>query len=166
MDAVAMLTSVALQYGVPLENLVAKFRGVHFEPAGLTGNPSVPVASSLVDYIFRWLELRFLAPKAVPEPATRAAGPRKRNKKDAPAANQPMAPQPSGRASHEPRAPASNPETSTASAARTAADLVFAEGRLVCRLRATVRLRLRSRAIAYDRAMKALVSATACRGSR
>ena len=62
MDSVAVLTSVALQYGVPLANLVQKFRGVHFEPAGLTGNAAIPVASSLVDYIFRWLELRFLAP--------------------------------------------------------------------------------------------------------
>jgi ribonucleoside-diphosphate reductase alpha chain len=60
MDNVAVLTSMALQYGVPLRNLVDKFRGVHFEPAGLTGNPAIPTASSLVDYIFRWLELRFL----------------------------------------------------------------------------------------------------------
>jgi ribonucleoside-diphosphate reductase alpha chain len=60
MDSVALLTSVALQYGVPLESLVTKFRGVHFEPAGLTSNRQIPVASSIVDYIFRWLELRFL----------------------------------------------------------------------------------------------------------
>ena len=60
MDSVAVMTSVALQYGVPLENLVGKFRGVHFEPAGLTNNRRLPTASSLVDYIFRWLELRFL----------------------------------------------------------------------------------------------------------
>jgi ribonucleoside-diphosphate reductase alpha chain len=82
MDAVAMLTSVALQYGVPLENLVDKFRGVHFEPNGLTGNPRIPTSSSLVDYIFRWLEQRFLsqrapvAPPALPAPkrsAKRAA---------------------------------------------------------------------------------------------
>ncbi len=68
MDSVAVMTSVALQYGVPLGNLVSKFRGVHFEPAGLTGNPQIPVASSLVDYIFRWLELRFLdaTPAALP----------------------------------------------------------------------------------------------------
>jgi ribonucleoside-diphosphate reductase alpha chain len=66
MDSVAVLTSVALQYGVPLRNLVEKFRGVHFEPAGMTSNPQVPTASSLVDYIFRWLEVRFLGvpPKA------------------------------------------------------------------------------------------------------
>ena len=61
MDSVALLTSVALQYGVPLESLVAKFRGVHFEPAGLTSNRQIPVASSIVDYIFRWLDLRFLS---------------------------------------------------------------------------------------------------------
>jgi ribonucleoside-diphosphate reductase alpha chain len=60
MDSVAVLTSVALQYGVPLRNLVEKFRGVRFEPAGMTSNPQVPAASSLVDYIFRWLEVRFL----------------------------------------------------------------------------------------------------------
>ncbi len=60
MDSVAVLTSVALQYGVPLEDLVRKFRGVHFEPSGLTSNPDIPIASSIVDYIFRWLEKRFL----------------------------------------------------------------------------------------------------------
>jgi ribonucleoside-diphosphate reductase alpha chain len=60
MDNVAVLTSMALQYGVPLRNLVDKFRGVHFEPAGFTGNADIPTASSLVDYIFRWLELRYL----------------------------------------------------------------------------------------------------------
>jgi ribonucleoside-diphosphate reductase alpha chain len=61
MDSVAVLTSLALQYGVPLEDLVRKFRGVHFEPAGFTDNPELPQASSLVDYVFRWLEARFLA---------------------------------------------------------------------------------------------------------
>jgi ribonucleoside-diphosphate reductase alpha chain len=61
MDSVAMLTSYSLQYGVPLRTLVDKFKGVHFEPAGFTSNPEIPQASSLVDYIFRWLELRFLA---------------------------------------------------------------------------------------------------------
>jgi ribonucleoside-diphosphate reductase alpha chain len=60
MDSVAVLTSLALQYGVPLEDLVRKFRGVHFEPAGFTDNPELPQASSIVDYIFRWLERRFL----------------------------------------------------------------------------------------------------------
>ncbi|MCH7699195.1 MAG: vitamin B12-dependent ribonucleotide reductase [Chloroflexi bacterium] len=59
MDSVAVLTSLALQYGVPIEDLGKKFRGVHFEPAGLTNNKDLPSASSLVDYIFRWLERRF-----------------------------------------------------------------------------------------------------------
>jgi ribonucleoside-diphosphate reductase alpha chain len=68
MDSVALLTSVALQYGVPLQNLVDKFRGVHFEPNGMTSNPHVPTASSLVDYIFRWLEQRFLAVASAPSP--------------------------------------------------------------------------------------------------
>ncbi|MHB8513851.1 MAG: vitamin B12-dependent ribonucleotide reductase [Dehalococcoidia bacterium] len=73
MDSVAVLTSVALQYGVPVENLVAKFRGVHFEPNGLTSNPAIPTASSLVDYIFRWLELRFLGPDGATGASTPAA---------------------------------------------------------------------------------------------
>jgi ribonucleoside-diphosphate reductase alpha chain len=60
MDSVAMLTSYSLQYGVSLTTLVDKFRGVHFEPAGFTSNPQIPQATSLVDYIFRWLELKFL----------------------------------------------------------------------------------------------------------
>ncbi|HEY8172758.1 MAG TPA: vitamin B12-dependent ribonucleotide reductase [Dehalococcoidia bacterium] len=72
MDSVAVLTSVALQYGVPLSNLVSKFRGVHFEPAGLTNNPQIPTASSLVDYIFRWLELRFGLPATAPEASSTA----------------------------------------------------------------------------------------------
>ena len=64
MDTVAVLTSLALQYGVPLEDLAKKFRGVHFEPAGLTNNKELPSASSLIDYIFRWLESRFAQPSA------------------------------------------------------------------------------------------------------
>jgi ribonucleoside-diphosphate reductase alpha chain len=69
MDSVAMLTSYSLQYGVALRTLVEKFRGVHFEPAGFTSNPEIPQATSLVDYIFRWLELKFLTkePAAGPE---------------------------------------------------------------------------------------------------
>jgi ribonucleoside-diphosphate reductase alpha chain len=59
MDSVAVLTSLALQYGVPLDDLVRKFRGVHFEPQGFTDNPDVPQANSIIDYVFRWLEARF-----------------------------------------------------------------------------------------------------------
>ncbi len=67
MDSVAMLTSYSLQYGVPLRTLVGKFKGVHFEPAGFTANPELPQATSLVDYIFRWLELKFLKDGAPPD---------------------------------------------------------------------------------------------------
>jgi ribonucleoside-diphosphate reductase alpha chain len=59
MDSLAVMTSLALQYGVPIENLAAKFKGVRFEPYGFTSNPEIPQASSIVDYMFRWLELKF-----------------------------------------------------------------------------------------------------------
>ena len=59
MDAVALLTSVTLQYGVPIEDLARKLKNTRFEPYGTTGNPEIPWATSLVDYIFRWLELKF-----------------------------------------------------------------------------------------------------------
>ncbi len=61
MDAVALLTSVTLQYGVPVEDLARKLKNTRFEPYGPTGNPQIPWATSLVDYIFHWLELKFAA---------------------------------------------------------------------------------------------------------
>lgn len=61
MDTIATLTSLALQYGVPLEALVSKFGHVRFEPSGFTQNPDIPYAKSLTDYIFRFLGTRFLA---------------------------------------------------------------------------------------------------------
>jgi ribonucleoside-diphosphate reductase alpha chain len=60
MDSFATTVSVALQYGVPLRDLVNKFAHVRFEPSGFTGNQEIPIAKSLVDYIFRWLGSRFL----------------------------------------------------------------------------------------------------------
>jgi ribonucleoside-diphosphate reductase alpha chain len=60
MDTVGVLTSMALQYGVPLEVLVSKFSHVRFEPSGFTKNPDIPMAKSLIDYIFRFLAARFL----------------------------------------------------------------------------------------------------------
>lgn len=60
MDTIATLTSISLQYGVPLEALVNKFSHVRFEPAGFTTNPDIPIAKSLTDYIFRYLGTRFL----------------------------------------------------------------------------------------------------------
>ncbi|MEJ2715840.1 MAG: vitamin B12-dependent ribonucleotide reductase [Deltaproteobacteria bacterium] len=61
MDTIATLTSIALQYGVPLEALVNKFIHVRFEPSGFTTNPDIPIAKSLTDYIFRYLGTRFLS---------------------------------------------------------------------------------------------------------
>lgn len=60
MDSLATVTSIALQYGVPLETLVRKFAYQRFEPAGYTRNPHIRQATSLVDYVFRWLGGEFL----------------------------------------------------------------------------------------------------------
>ncbi|MEK6700945.1 MAG: adenosylcobalamin-dependent ribonucleoside-diphosphate reductase, partial [Planctomycetota bacterium] len=60
MDAVGTATSVSLQYGVPIESLVNKFSHQRFEPAGMTENPEIPFAKSLVDYIFRWMGMQFI----------------------------------------------------------------------------------------------------------
>jgi ribonucleoside-diphosphate reductase alpha chain len=62
MDSLATMTSIALQYGVPLRDLVNKFAHVRFEPAGFTGNSEIPIAKSIVDYVFRWMGSRFLGP--------------------------------------------------------------------------------------------------------
>lgn len=59
MDAVAVLTSISLQYGVPLESIVRKMRHTLFEPYGFTHNKDIPQATSLLDYIFHWLEGKF-----------------------------------------------------------------------------------------------------------
>ena len=56
----AQVVSVALQYGVPLEVLCEKFVHTRFEPSGFTGNAEIPLATSIMDYIFQWLKLRFL----------------------------------------------------------------------------------------------------------
>ena len=61
MDSIAVLTSIALQYGVPLESLVNKFSHVQFEPSGFTANSEIPMAKSIIDYVFRWLGIRFLS---------------------------------------------------------------------------------------------------------
>jgi ribonucleoside-diphosphate reductase alpha chain len=60
MDAFATQTSLALQYGVPLRAMVNKFSHMRFEPSGFTKNQEIPIAKSLVDYIFRWLASKFL----------------------------------------------------------------------------------------------------------
>jgi ribonucleoside-diphosphate reductase alpha chain len=76
MDSLGTATSVALQYGVPIESLVNKFTHQRFEPAGMTMNPEIPFAKSLVDYIFRWMGMQFV-------PGYREAVAPKRPSKDA-----------------------------------------------------------------------------------
>ena len=61
MDSLGTAISVALQYGVPVESLVTKFTHQRFEPAGMTHNRDIPFAKSLVDYIFRWMGMEFIA---------------------------------------------------------------------------------------------------------
>ena len=60
MDSFATAVSLALQYGVPLKVLCDKFSHTRFEPSGWSGNPKIGYAKSIMDYLFRWLELRFL----------------------------------------------------------------------------------------------------------
>jgi ribonucleoside-diphosphate reductase alpha chain len=60
MDAFATSISLALQYGVPLKALIDKFSHMRFEPAGYTNNREIPIAKSIMDYIFRWLASKFL----------------------------------------------------------------------------------------------------------
>ena len=61
MDAFGTAISISLQYGVPLEALVNKFSHMRFEPMGHTTNPDIRIAKSVVDYIFRWMGVQFLA---------------------------------------------------------------------------------------------------------
>jgi ribonucleoside-diphosphate reductase alpha chain len=60
MDSVATLTSMSFQYGVPLDALVKKFSHQRFEPSGFTKNPDIRQASSIIDYVFRWLAVQFI----------------------------------------------------------------------------------------------------------
>ena len=60
MDTVGTLTSIALQYGVPLESLPKKFAYQRFEPSGFTKNPDIRHATSITDYVFRWLACQFI----------------------------------------------------------------------------------------------------------
>ena len=63
MDAFATSVSLALQHGVQLRVLCEKFAHTRFEPSGWTGNPNIQYAKSITDYIFRWLQLRFIEPQ-------------------------------------------------------------------------------------------------------
>src|SRR5277367_1722044 len=87
MDSFATATSLALQHGVPLKVLCEKFAHSRFEPSGWTGNEHIGYAKSIMDYIFRWIQLRFLsgqqlslfaglaAPSASPEAALGSGAP-------------------------------------------------------------------------------------------
>ena len=78
MDSFATAISLALQHGVPLKLLVDKFSHTRFEPSGWTGNPDISRASSIMDYIFRWLGRKFLAsppPEQLQLPVDEAARP-------------------------------------------------------------------------------------------
>jgi ribonucleoside-diphosphate reductase alpha chain len=61
MDSIGTLTSIAFQYGVPLDALVRKFAHQRFEPSGFTKNPEIRNAASIIDYVFRWLALQFVS---------------------------------------------------------------------------------------------------------
>ncbi|MEM7410615.1 MAG: vitamin B12-dependent ribonucleotide reductase [Myxococcota bacterium] len=65
MDTIATMTSISLQYGVPLKALVDKFSHTRFEPAGFTNNREIPIAKSVMDYVFRYLGNRFLQEPAM-----------------------------------------------------------------------------------------------------
>ncbi len=73
-DAFATAISFALQYGVELRFLVDKFTHVRFEPSGFTGNKEIPIAQSIVDYVFRWVALQFLPKEEQPARASSVNG--------------------------------------------------------------------------------------------
>jgi ribonucleoside-diphosphate reductase alpha chain len=60
MDTIGTLLSMCLQYGVPLETVVKKFAHIRFEPEGMTRNPDIPMAKSVMDYLARWLGMEFI----------------------------------------------------------------------------------------------------------
>jgi ribonucleoside-diphosphate reductase alpha chain len=76
MDTIATMTSIALQYGVPLKALVDKFSHTRFEPSGFTNNRAIPIAKSVMDYVFRYLGNRFLRgePEVADEQESGSAG--------------------------------------------------------------------------------------------
>ena len=60
MDSFAVAISLMLQYGVPLDHMIDKFKGSKFEPQGITQNSSIMLADSIIDYIFKWVEQTFM----------------------------------------------------------------------------------------------------------
>jgi ribonucleoside-diphosphate reductase alpha chain len=80
MDTFATALSLCLQYGVPLESLVKKFSHQRFDPHGMTDNRDIPMAKSIVDYIFRWLGLQFLGEEYRKKHLPKRAAPKKGEK--------------------------------------------------------------------------------------
>jgi ribonucleoside-diphosphate reductase alpha chain len=66
MDSFAKALSLSLQYGVPVNELVDKFKGTNFDPAGITTNKDIPVAKSIIDYVFSWIDIKFGSKKCIP----------------------------------------------------------------------------------------------------
>ena len=75
MDTIATMTSIALQYGVPLKALVDKFSHTRFEPSGFTNNRAIPIAKSITDYVFRYLGNRYLEAEAAAADTVEVADP-------------------------------------------------------------------------------------------
>jgi ribonucleoside-diphosphate reductase alpha chain len=110
MDSFAIMVSLALQYGVPLEALVGKFSHVRFEPSGYTSNKEIPIAKSIVDYIFRWLASKFYTD----EDAKDAIGIIRRAPKPEPTGEAPGA-APAEAAKSKPSKPVAKPDQSSGS---------------------------------------------------
>lgn len=62
-DALMTAVSIGIQSGIPIEVFVKKFEYQQFQPAGMTSNPNIPIAKSVLDYVFRWIKMRFLEVK-------------------------------------------------------------------------------------------------------
>ena len=97
MDSFATAVSIMLQYQVPLEVLCKKFSNSRFEPSGFTTNPEVPTAKSIMDYIFRWMEIKFLNASPADQPQDFGSGAFEVEKL-AGAAEEPSAPKSAGAA--------------------------------------------------------------------
>jgi ribonucleoside-diphosphate reductase alpha chain len=91
MDSFATAVSLALQHGVPLKLLCDKFQHTRFEPSGFTGNQEIPIAKSVMDYIFRWLEIRFVSGQQFPLFANQSSALSLQSGPQAYAAAQPLA---------------------------------------------------------------------------
>jgi ribonucleoside-diphosphate reductase alpha chain len=90
MDSFATAVSLALQHGVPLRLLVDKFSRMRFEPSGFTGNPDIPRATSVMDYLFRWLAAKFLRPDTEAESTEEAKPASQSSATSAPVVSNPM----------------------------------------------------------------------------